>query len=752
MQIRADSTVASTWSRKPPHFQCEKPGLWTPLALLSLGTFLLLALAAQPASGQAAITDGTLGATAATGGSTGVPRGNWAMGTGGSYDPAVGPGTPPNLRPWSGGYYNLPASPYYGSSYWTILATSSATAYYSGLGPGYGDPTGYTKRPMGYTNYIGTSIDSPTSFHSTWQTGQSATLTNPDNLVVTERVTIAADPAIGSFVHHELEVCNQGANPVSFRLRAAHFVRVDATDISPKAWVGHDWSEPPGNIIWEQQSPVTSLGLHFTTPASSLDYYALLDQPTGVTLPTSVDTPDRVVYGEYDRMWFWQVPVWTAWGGGVGADLIDTSGLYYFWGEATPYSLAPWNPPALPSCTSVHSYFGPKPLLGAAAPIAEFTTAALAEDCPTPSWTFTFNDASTDADSAVTTWAWDFGDSTTATGPNVSHSYESPGVYIVTLTVTDPTGLTSTKAVAIESPELPQCPPTADFAIVLTHSGCPIPQWTLNLFDISTPGQYGITAWDWLVNGTPAAGPAVSHGIDGPVLVNLVIHDAGGLTATATRLVTPPVMACPEPPPPSGRPPTVRDSDADGISDAADNCPATPNREQADWNHNGMGDACDTPRPQEPPAKATNPATQHPSDIDADGVPDVADNCPGRSNLDQADLDSDSVGDACDADLDGDGVMEVGPVGAFLDNCPAIPNPYQDDADGDGLGDACDVDAAPHHVNVVPAVYGRAGPAVTRGTWGGLGYAAAAFAATFATALAGVAVVLARRNQRARLP
>jgi hypothetical protein len=71
-------------------------------------------------------------------------------------------------------------------------------------------------------------------------------------------------------------------------------------------------------------------------------------------------------------------------------------------------------------------------------------------------------------------------------------------------------------------------------------------------------------------------------------------------------------------------------------------------------------------------------------DPDGDGVSALVDNCPDVANADQADLDGDSEGDACDDDNDGDGVPDQ------TDNCPDIANADQADADGDGIGDACD--------------------------------------------------------------
>lgn len=54
---------------------------------------------------------------------------------------------------------------------------------------------------------------------------------------------------------------------------------------------------------------------------------------------------------------------------------------------------------------------------------------------------------------AIISYTWDFGDGTTETGKNPSHTYTKPGVYSVTLTVTDNTGQTYIKTfvIAIEA-------------------------------------------------------------------------------------------------------------------------------------------------------------------------------------------------------------------------------------------------------------------------------------------------------------
>jgi endonuclease G len=97
-----------------------------------------------------------------------------------------------------------------------------------------------------------------------------------------------------------------------------------------------------------------------------------------------------------------------------------------------------------------------------------------------------------------------------------------------------------------------------------------------------------------------------------------------------------------------------------------------------------------------------------PLDTDADGVPDDTDNCPFTVNADQANFDHDSMGDVCDTDDDNDGVSDTDEAAAGSDPhnaastpevCDGVDNDLNDgvdegftDTDQDGTADCVDTD------------------------------------------------------------
>ena len=120
-----------------------------------------------------------------------------------------------------------------------------------------------------------------------------------------------------------------------------------------------------------------------------------------------------------------------------------------------------------------------------------------------------------------------------------------------------------------------------------------------------------------------------------------------------------------------------------GVDPASDSCPQAPNDVLSTTN--GWQALSATPGARNG-GQTSGLLIVSRLDLDADGIPDDEDNCPGVYNPTQSDMDHDGIGDTCDPDSDGDNILND------VDNCPHDYNPDQTDTDGDGVGDACDPD------------------------------------------------------------
>ncbi len=63
---------------------------------------------------------------------------------------------------------------------------------------------------------------------------------------------------------------------------------------------------------------------------------------------------------------------------------------------------------------------------------------------------FTFDASDSFSTKGIVSYLWDFGDGTTSSEMRVDHTYEKPGRYTVTLTVTDKAGKTSAKTQTVD--------------------------------------------------------------------------------------------------------------------------------------------------------------------------------------------------------------------------------------------------------------------------------------------------------------
>jgi len=148
--------------------------------------------------------------------------------------------------------------------------------------------------------------------------------------------------------------------------------------------------------------------------------------------------------------------------------------------------------------------------------------------------------ASSDSNSggSVSSYSWSFGDGTTGTGATPTHTYTSPGIYTVTLTVTDNFGLASSAAslrlevIGPPSAAFSFSPASPVFGHAVTFAGGASS-------DPNSGGGINNYGWSFGDGGTGAgAAPSHTYRTKGSYTVKLTVTDNFGLSATVSHVVT----------------------------------------------------------------------------------------------------------------------------------------------------------------------------------------------------------------------
>jgi probable HAF family extracellular repeat protein len=174
-------------------------------------------------------------------------------------------------------------------------------------------------------------------------------------------------------------------------------------------------------------------------------------------------------------------------------------------------------------------------------PVASFTVNCVGQTYPNQC---AFDASGSTDDVGIVSYKWEWGDgrSETKKGSTARNTWSAPGVYTVTLTVTDAAGLTGSVTQQVAVGTVPNQAPVAAFTY--TCAGQSYPHQCA--FDASSStDDSGIVSykWDWgngrteTKVGTSARNTWASAG---NYTVTLTVTDGGGLTGTSTQQVTVP--------------------------------------------------------------------------------------------------------------------------------------------------------------------------------------------------------------------
>jgi PKD repeat protein len=156
---------------------------------------------------------------------------------------------------------------------------------------------------------------------------------------------------------------------------------------------------------------------------------------------------------------------------------------------------------------------------------------------PVGAWVQFDGSSSSDSDGTVVSYAWNFGDGTTDSGVGVWHRFNTPGTYIVTLTVTDDDAATDTMTQAVQVGTSNQSPVAAFSA---TPTNPMVNGWVQfnGSTSADTDGTIASYAWNF-GDGSTGNGSQVWHRFttSGTYIVTLTVTDNDGATDSTSLAV-----------------------------------------------------------------------------------------------------------------------------------------------------------------------------------------------------------------------
>ena len=180
-------------------------------------------------------------------------------------------------------------------------------------------------------------------------------------------------------------------------------------------------------------------------------------------------------------------------------------------------------------------------------PTADFTGSALF-GCGPLAVDFTDNSI-VSGPASITGWSWDFGDGNISNQQNPSYTYDTPGVYTVSLTITLSSGCTSTKT---RTNYVQVIGPDVDFSTTSATIDCPP---AIIEFKDETTFNAPVTSWSWdFGDGTTSnlQNPTHTFATSDTFDVSLTVTDLDGCSRKITKNnfinttdPNPPTITCP---------------------------------------------------------------------------------------------------------------------------------------------------------------------------------------------------------------